>query len=130
MATILDALTTPQALAELALVSPYRTYHDLEVATRDLFRRHYLSLPSDYTYRDFLEWAFQNQQITKTPAGFAVLDTLSACPYCAGAPECFETGAHDPMASCPQCDAWAASLVAPHLECEASVLAYTRSEAY
>jgi hypothetical protein len=67
-----EVLTSALALDILAKVAPYKTYHDLEVATRGMFRAHCLSVPRDYTYRDFLTWAFSNHKIVQTRLGFAV----------------------------------------------------------
>lgn len=65
-------------LRELADAAPFATYHDLEVALRDLFRRHYADLPTDYTYRDFLEWAFSSGRIVRTHEGFAIDQPVAA----------------------------------------------------
>jgi len=59
-------------LEELAGTGPYATYHELEVALRDVFRHHYADLPSNYSYRDFLEWALESQRIVRTLEGFTV----------------------------------------------------------
>jgi hypothetical protein len=65
-------------LSELADGGPFATYHDLEIALRDVFRRHYADLPADYTYRDFLEWAFRSAAIVRTDHGFAVEQEAAA----------------------------------------------------
>lgn len=124
-----EILTTQRALSTLALASPYKTYHALEVALRDLWRANSGNLPAHYTSREFLTWAFGAEQVVQTSKGFVILDPLAPCPYCAPAPECFDRQEHDPMASCPKCDAWAASLAPIHAECEASVMAYVRESA-
>jgi hypothetical protein len=71
-------MSSTAVLTELERHSPYMSYHDLEVAIRDVFRRHAAELPPHYTSRDFLEWALSSGAIVRKGQRFAVRLTIPA----------------------------------------------------
>ena len=71
-------MSSAAVLTELEQQSPYASYHDLELAIRDLFRRHAAELPAHYTSRDFLEWALGSGAIVQKGQRFTVRTTVPA----------------------------------------------------
>jgi hypothetical protein len=71
-------MSSAAVLTELEHHGPYASYHDLEVAIRDVFRRHAAELPAHYTSRDFLEWAIGTGAIVQKGQRFTVRLTVTA----------------------------------------------------
>lgn len=71
-------MSSAAVLTELEQNSPYASYYDLELAIRDIFRRHATELPAHYTSRDFLKWALDSQAIVRKGHRFAVRLTVPA----------------------------------------------------
>lgn len=65
-------MSSAAVLAELEVHSPFASYHDLEVAIREVFRRHAAELPAHYTSRDFLQWALASGAIVQKGQRFTV----------------------------------------------------------
>lgn len=71
-------MSSAAVLAELDVHSPYASYHDLEMAIREIFRRHAAELPAHYTSRDFLRWALAEGAIVQSGQRFRVKLTIPA----------------------------------------------------
>ncbi len=71
-------MSSAAVLTELEQHGPYASYHDLELACREIFRRHAAELPAHYTSRDFLHWAIGQGAIVQKGQRFAVRMTVPA----------------------------------------------------